>query len=536
VQDALGRAGRADTILSDPLGAHLAVVTFGRFNAAHGVPKLGDRAEPHGRRGFEHAELAPVKLYDPRQKRSRLVSATRFERLLDGFEPDFDFVPAPRIAEAEFAQRIERITREATINGYDATLVHADDAPRFATSNGFLRYTCDWEREGILIIPTDEDHGLQLISFFTESAVLPPAGEAVGVEAIWQISPLGREYAGRPGNPTAMTAQACARTLRSFGYESGSFGVMGDESSWKYWDLVLEELPKARIFDAKATISQMQHVRSVAEQAQLRSAAQLIDIGYQAMCHVLRPGVTDREMYAAFTFAQMARGGEWGDGYQIGVNQWGTHVGKPYGHVVRPGDLINLYASAVTYHGYTAQSARMMAVGEISAAQETTLEMCTDAVRRAERLIRPGVRFSELHQAAFSAYIERGYLKDDTTKNMPWNWAANEDGSPRRVREEYVPDEDYERQGRRLGHVYPASVGPHNPNLGHEVGTPGFTRFNVTSHNTDRAEAGNVFVLHAQWLDPLSSGANIGDCYLVTETGFENLTCHTDLATYRVAG
>ena len=81
-----------------------------------------------------------------------------------------------------------------------------------------------------------------------------------------------------------------------------------------------------------------------AEQAQLRSAAQLIDIGDQAMCHVLRPGVTDREMYAAFTFAQMARGGEWGDGCQIGVNQWGTHVGKPYGHVVRPGDLINLYA------------------------------------------------------------------------------------------------------------------------------------------------------------------------------------------------
>ena len=127
----------------------------------------------------------------------------------------------------------------------------------------------------------------------------------------------------------------------------------------------------------------------LAEQAQIRSAAQLIDIGYQAMCHVLRPGVTDREMFAAFTFAQMARGGEWGDGYQIGINQWGTHVGKPYGHVVRPGDLINLYASAVTYHGYTAQSARMMAVGEITAAQETTLEMCTDAVQRAERLIRP---------------------------------------------------------------------------------------------------------------------------------------------------
>ena len=211
-------------------------------------------------------------------------------------------------------------------------------------TNGFLRYTCDWEREGILIIPTDEDREMQLISFFTESAVLPPAGEPVGLDTIWQISPIGREYAGRPGDPTYMTAHACAEVLRGYGYGAGTFGVMGDESSSKYWDILREQLPKARFFDAKVTISRMQHVRTVAEQSQIRCAAQLIDIGYQAMCYVLRPGVTDREMFAAFTFAQMVRGGEWGDGYQIGINQWGTHVGKPYGHVVRPGDLINLYA------------------------------------------------------------------------------------------------------------------------------------------------------------------------------------------------
>ena len=62
-----------------------------------------------------------------------------------------------------------------------------------------------------------------------------------------------------------------------------------------------------------------------------------------------------------------------------------------------------------------AQSARMTAVGEITAAQETTVEMCADAVRRAERLTRPGVRPSELHQAALSNFSER--LMDGTTEN-----------------------------------------------------------------------------------------------------------------------
>ena len=97
-----------------------------------------------------------------------------------------------------------------------------------------------------------------------------------------------------------------------------------------------------------------------------------------------------------------------------------------------------------------------------------------------------------------------------------------------------MPDEDYERQGRRLNHVYPALAGPHNPNLGHETGTYSGRHYNITSHNTDRAEPGMVFVLHAQWLDPLSSGANIGDCYLVTESGYENLSCHTPLETFRI--
>ena len=46
--------------------------------------------------------------------------------------------------------------------------------------------------------------------------------------------------------------------------------------------------------------------------------------------------MTDFEIYAAFTFAQLARGGETADSYQIGVNQWGTACGKPYGHAAQP--------------------------------------------------------------------------------------------------------------------------------------------------------------------------------------------------------
>lgn len=466
------------------------------------------------------------------------MKSARYENLLTGFEPDFDFEPAPPIPEEEFADRLRRIRREAMVAGDDLVLIHAGGAGRYTTTNGFLRYACDWPREGVLVIPTDPAQGIHLLSFFTESVLLPPPGEPIGIEAIWQVGAFGREYAGRPGRSSAQLVADTVGLLKDLGFERAQCGTIGDGSSGGLWASLSAGLSGAGFHDRTDVILRMQRVRTEAEQAQIRTSAQLIDIGYQAACHVAARGVSDFELYAAVTFAQLARGGESGDGYQIGVNQWGTHCGKPYGHHLRDGDLVNFYFSAIPYHGYTAQTARMMAVGEVTPVQEETLAMCTEAVERASALIAPGVQVSELHEAAFATYLEHGYLQSTETATMPYNWAPMDDGSARRIPDEYVADVDYEQQGRRLMHVYPPVAGPHNPNLGHSIGKDGIAafKFNVTSHNTDVLEPGMVMVLHAQWLDPLKSGANIGDCYLVTEDGFENLSCHSRLETFRITG
>ncbi|WP_252503081.1 Xaa-Pro peptidase family protein [Sporosarcina sp. Marseille-Q4943] len=422
----------------------------------------------------------------------------------------------------------------AADQGHDVLIIHAGGAGFFSTTNTFLRYACDWAREGVLIIPTDSSKGLHLVSFFTQAVLIPPPGEPVGIEKLWQVGALGQEFSGRTGTSEVQLVEAISEILEDLVYHSASIGVIGDRSSTECWEGLRTKLPKLRIVDETQIITDMQKIRSKNEQDQIRASAQLMDIGFQAACHVTMPGVTDFEIYAAVTFAQMARGGESGDGYQIGINRFGTHCGKPYGHKVVSGDLINLYMSALPYHGYTAQTARMIAVGEITTKQEETLEVCAEAVRRAEALIRPGVRFCDLHKAAFSVYLEHGYLEDDTTATMPYNWAPHDDLSARIIPIQHIQNRDYERDGRKLKHVYPAVTGPHNPNMGHSVGMPGNPKFNITSHNTDIAEPGMVFVLHAQWLDPMVSGGNIGNCYLVTDDGFENLSCHTPLDSIRI--
>lgn len=303
-----------------------------------------------------------------------------------------------------------------------------------------------------------------------------------------------------------------------------------------FWAALDEQLPRCKFVADNGVLDRMQKVRSPREIEMFRAAAQLISIGTQAAYHVARPGVTDHEIYAAFSYAQLALGGETGDGYQIGINEFGTHCGKPYGHVVRPGDLINLYISNVTYRGYTAQTARMIAVGNITQKQEDVLSACTEGVKRAGKLIRPGALMRDINNAAFEPMIERGMLTSPEARTMPYNWSPMPDGGARLIPSQYVKDLDWEAQGRKLMHVYPATEGPHNPNLGHSVGMAGGQNsFNISSHNYDRLEEGMVFVLHSQWLEPLSAGCNIGDMYAVTKDGFENLSRHTPLETHRIA-
>lgn len=458
----------------------------------------------------------------------------RLERLLDGFEPNFKFEPVDPLPASEFAERLRRIRREAVIHELDVLILHTDIIGWYHTSNSYLRYVCDWIREGALIIPTDADKEPILLSFFSEAVLLPPPGEPIGVEDIRQVGPWGRESLDRPGNTARKLAEGTQQALSDLKLLGGRIGLIGDLNSGPYFTALAECAPKAQYQRENHIINAMQRVRSPAEQRVVRAAAQLIDIGLQAAFHVTRPGVTDYEIYAAFTFAQMARGGETGDGYQIGINRFGTHVSKPYGHVVKPGDLIVLYISNVTYRGYVAQTARMIAVGDITAKQEEVIAMCVEGVERAMAASRPGVLIRDVNAASFEPYIKRGYLKSAETRSIPWNWEPMPDGTPRPFQRQHVPCPDLEAQGRTLNHVYPAVTGPNGPRLGHTISMPNLPIHRVISSNYDKLEPGMALVYHSQWFEPGVAGCNVGNAVLITDDGAENLNRHTPLTPHRV--
>jgi Xaa-Pro aminopeptidase len=455
---------------------------------------------------------------------------------LEDFEPNFRFTPVDPLPNEEFEGRLTLLRRHLAARDCDAVIINAEQAGWYHTTNSFLRYLCDWMREGMLVIPVDDDKPATLLTFYGPEVVLPPPGEPTWVEDVRQVGIWGRAKYARPGDAVAKVGEAVAAILRDeLGLARGRIALIGDKASQPYWALLRTLTERNHFQDETDVVLRMQRVRSTREQELVRAAAQLIDIGVQAAQHVVRPGVTDHELYAAFTYAQLERGGETGDGYQIGVNRFGTHVGKPYGHRITSGDIVNLYLSRVTYRGYDAQAARMIIVGEVSAEQEALVEACVAGVEEAMAVAGPGVAIRTVNQAALAPLIDAGFLDSADARAMPFCLEAAPDGTPRRIVAEPVSDPDFERQGRKLGHVYPASKGPlGGPGVGHSISMAGMATYGVLSTNDDVLEPGMTLVIHTQWFEPLRFGCNIGNSLLVTSDGVEDLNSHTDLAPFRL--
>ena len=69
------------------------------------------------------------------------------EKLLEGFEPDFEFQAVSPLPKEEFEARARKIRREAIENECDALIMHASSIGWYHSSNSYLRYVCDWVRE-----------------------------------------------------------------------------------------------------------------------------------------------------------------------------------------------------------------------------------------------------------------------------------------------------------------------------------------------------------------------------------------------------
>jgi Xaa-Pro aminopeptidase len=165
--------------------------------------------------------------------------------------------------------------------------------------------------------------------------------------------------------------------------------------------------------DVESDIAYLRQVKSPTEIALLEKAIQITLKAAGAAARTIAPGVMEYEVEAAIEY-EFRRNGAEGPGFPsiVGSGPFSTvlHYNKSERRI-QAGDLVVVDIGA-QYGGYSADVTRTFpASGKFSARQREIYQIVLDAQKAALAKVRPGVRISELHQAAMNHIRSKGYDK-----------------------------------------------------------------------------------------------------------------------------
>ena len=173
------------------------------------------------------------------------------------------------------------------------------------------------------------------------------------------------------------------------------------------------EAEGCEVVDATHIVRRLRKLKSPQELAYTRTAQRIADIGMAAAREVLRPGVTELEVYGEIVRAMTKAGGE-NPGIPMpvasGVKSACVHA-LASRRTIMPGDIVNVDVSGV-YHRYHANMARCFSMGEPDPEVRAVIEKVYGVVPIVAETIRPNLAVRELLERVTDYYREVGILQD----------------------------------------------------------------------------------------------------------------------------
>ncbi len=291
-----------------------------------------------------------------------------------------------------------------------------------------------------------------------------------------------REYAGYTVETAVAAFANQAETLEALIAEAprrGPVAIEADTLPARLLTVLQRVLPDTTLEPIDRDVAWLRAVKDADEIARIRGALALCDLAHAHLREVLRPGMTELDLWNTIRLAIEAEAGERVPALVDVVSgpRAADVGGPPSARVIEAGDPVIL-DPCLRRDGYWGDNAGTWFCGPPSADLARAESLARDALRRATDAVRPGVEARELDRI----------LRDTVAGFAP-------------------------------GTTY-----PHHS--GHGVGPTYHDHPRIVPYETARLEAGMVITLEPGIYLPGVGGVRVEDVVLVTDDGCELLTGH----------
>ncbi|MEM7215571.1 MAG: Xaa-Pro peptidase family protein [Pseudomonadota bacterium] len=158
------------------------------------------------------------------------------------------------------------------------------------------------------------------------------------------------------------------------------------------------------VVDGIALSEKARLIKSEDEIECMRWAVAVAELGIAKMKEALKPGITELQLWGLLNYTNLANHGEWHDGRMLAsgsrINPWLQEASQ---RQIESGDLVGFDTDMVGPMGYFCDVSRTFHCGPAkpSRRQKEIYRMAYDEVQHNLELVRPGISFTEIQEAAY---------------------------------------------------------------------------------------------------------------------------------------
>jgi len=202
---------------------------------------------------------------------------------------------------------------------------------------------------------------------------------------------------------------ALQKAIKELNLEKSKIGIEFDSLPTSYYNKLKKLFPNATLKDASHLLREMRLVKNEEEIRRLRKASEITEKAVKAIIENVEAGMSELDLETIFR-CEVAKNYARAFYVQIGSGSRGAYGGGTYTTTkkIERGEIVRMDLS-VEYKGYLSDICREFVLGKASDEVKKIYKTIFDAVNAAIECIRPGVKASELFNAAVKVPIEAGY-------------------------------------------------------------------------------------------------------------------------------